>query len=670
MFAPAHTAHFALLIPSVRHDFKVLAFHGTEAISSLYAIQVELVSENPDFDLESLLSQPAFLQFGLKGEGLHGRIDEVFVGEAGKRLTRYQLTLVPALHYLQFSHHQRIFQHLTVPHIIAQVLHGHGIQADAYTFQVSTSPAREYCTQYGESDFELIQRLCSEDGIAWHHQHSQDGHRLVFTDDQTYFPTLEATPYQPGSGMTADHPVVSQFSQRFSTRTSTATRRAYDFNLPSLLQEGQFTAEFSPALEDYRYPAPIQNEKHGKQLARQALERHRTDYQLAEGQSDQPTLRSGHFFTLTEHPRQACNALWLLRSVHHLGKQPQALEESITSEVKPEDGFTQGYRNSFSAMPWDVFYRPPLVTRQSVLVSQTARVTGPVGEEIFCDEYGRVKVQFHWDRAELGSDKSSRWLRVSSSWAGDSFGAVTIPRIGMEVVVMHLWSTYAQYLLAGWPTQGIAKAMGISPSTTWRWIKPCRAVMAKEFPALYHWWSARQDRASLEPPAHIAAQAQAFLSGLALLLTTQQAVCPKCGSPEMQRTDERRPDFRCASCGSKMSLLRGTLLSRVGYPEHWLGFAQGLINGESLVDLQRRAGLCGQACKRWQMRFTQMLEQQGHTELIHWITWLRSRRVKEVNDFVRDGGQMEAVTGSRYSAGSKRVFALPPHHPRKRKSDS
>ncbi|MBV7515941.1 contractile injection system protein, VgrG/Pvc8 family, partial [Pseudomonas sp. PDM25] len=147
-------------------------------------------------------------------------------------------------------------------------------------------PEREYCTQYEESDFQLIQRLCSEEGIAWHHQHSPDGHQLVFTDDQTYFPTLEATPYQQGSGMAADHPVVSQFSQRFSTRTSTVTRRGYDFNRPSRLLESQFTAAFSPALEDYRYPAPIQNEKHGKQLARQALERHRADYQLAEGQSD------------------------------------------------------------------------------------------------------------------------------------------------------------------------------------------------------------------------------------------------------------------------------------------------------------------------------------------------------------------------------------------------
>ena len=449
MFGSANTAQFALHIPAVRNDFKVLAFDGVEAISALYAIQVELVSEDPDFDLESLLSQPAFLQFGHNGEGLHGRIEDVFVGEAGKRLTRYHLTLVPALHYLQFSHNQRIFQKLTVPQIIAQVLKGHGIQADAFTFHVSSSPEREYCTQYGENDFELVQRLCAEDGIAWHHQHSPDGHLLVFTDDQTWFPKLGETPYQQDSGMVAEHPVVSQFSMRFRTRTSTTTRRYYDFQRPSLLLESRFTAEFSPELEDYRYPVLIENEKRGKQLARQALERHRTDYQLAEGRSDQPTLRCGHLFELTEHPRKTCNDLWLLLSVSHVGKQPQALEEAITSDVKPEDGFTQGYRNSFSAIPWDVFYRPPMRPRKTVLVSQTARVTGPAGEEIYCDEYGRVKVEFPWCRAELNSEKSSCWLRVSSSCAGENFGAVTIPRIGMEVVVTYLEGDPDQPLITG-----------------------------------------------------------------------------------------------------------------------------------------------------------------------------------------------------------------------------
>ncbi|MDD2050814.1 type VI secretion system tip protein VgrG, partial [Pseudomonas putida] len=430
-------------------DFKVLAFSGTEAISTLYAIHIELVSEYPDFDLESLLSQPAFLRFGLNGEGLHGRIEDVRVEEPGTRLTRYHLTLVPALHYLQFSHNQRIFQHLTVPQIIAQVLQGHGIQADAYSFHVRNSPVREYCTQYFESDYQLLQRLCSEEGIAWHHQHSPDGHRLVFTEDQTFFPKLGATPYQQGTGQVADEPVISQFSRRFNTRTTTVTRRDYDLKRPSRLVENRVTAEFKPALEDYHYPTPIDTEERGKQLARRALERHRIDYQLVEGKSDQPNLRSGHFFDLCEHPRKACNDLWLLLSVSHEGKQPQVLEEAASSEKPPKDGFSQGYRNNFSAIPWDVFYRPPLVTRKSVLVSQTARVTGPEGEEIFCDEHGRVKVEFHWDRAALNSDKSSCWLRVSSSWAGEGFGAVTIPRIGMEVVVTYLEGNPDQPLITG-----------------------------------------------------------------------------------------------------------------------------------------------------------------------------------------------------------------------------
>ena len=446
MFASANAAQFTLTIPTVRNDFKVLAFEGTETISALYSISVDLVSKYPDFDLESLLNQPAFLQFGLTGEGIHGHINGVSVGDVGKRLTRYRMNLVPVLHDLQFSHDQRIFQNQTAPQIIAQVLKGHGIQADAVTFHVRTSPERKYCTQYRESDFEFVQRLCAEDGIAWHHQHSREGHVLVFTDDQTYFPKLGETPYLQDAGMVAEHPVVNQFSMRYSTRPSIVTRRDYDLKRPNRLLESRFTAEFSPELEDYRYPQFFESEKHGKQLARQALERHRADYQLAEGKSDQPCLRSGHFFSLTDHPRGTYNDLWLLLSVTHCGKQPQVLEESAPL---PRDGFTQGYRNSFSALPWDVFYRPPLPAPQPALVCQTARVTGPVGEEIYCDEYGRVKVEFHWDRAEHNSEKSSCWLRVASSWAGDYFGAVTIPRIGMEVLVTYLEGNPDDPLITG-----------------------------------------------------------------------------------------------------------------------------------------------------------------------------------------------------------------------------
>nr|WP_315444996.1 type VI secretion system tip protein TssI/VgrG [uncultured Pseudomonas sp.] len=449
MFSTGSCAPFILQIPGVRHDFEVLAFDGEEAISCLYAIRVELVSERADIDLEGLLSQPAFLQFGFNKEGIHGRIEDVKVSEFGRRLTRYELTLVPALHYLQFSQDQRIFQNLTVPQIIAQVLQPHGILADAYIFHVSTSPEREYCTQYGESDFAFIQRLCAEDGIAWHHQHSSDGHSLVFTDDQVFLPKLGATAYQQDTGMVAQHSVISRFSVRNSTRTSTAIRRGYDLKRPNLLLQSRFTAEFIPALEDYRYPSLLENEKHGKQLARQALERHRTDYELAEGKSDQPTLRCGHLFQLAEHPRMQCNVLWLLASVMHTGRQPQVLEESTTSDFKPDDDFIQGYRNSFCAIPAEVVFRPPLPPRRPPLVAQTARITGPEGEDIYCDEFGRVKIELPWDRAEFNSERSSCWVRVSSSWAGDHFGAVTLPRIGMEVVVTFLEGDPDKPLITG-----------------------------------------------------------------------------------------------------------------------------------------------------------------------------------------------------------------------------
>ncbi|MBV4486001.1 type VI secretion system tip protein VgrG [Pseudomonas sp. SWRI153] len=449
MFSKGHCAPFSLHIPATRHDFKVLAFTGTEAISQLYAFRIELVSEHADFNLEGLLSQPAFLQFGFEGEGIHGRIENVVLAESGKRLTRYELTLVPALHYLQLSHEQRIFQQLTVPDIIAQVLKKHGIQRDDFTFNVTVGEPREYCTQYGESDFLFIQRLCAEEGIAWYHQHAVDGHLLVFTDSPVFAPKLGTTPFQVDSGMVAEHPVVNHLTMGFNTRTSTVTRRDYDLKRPNLLLESRFTAEFTPVLEDYSYPLLMRSEKHGKQLARQALERHRNDYQWIQGKSNQARLRSGHLFDLSEHPRADCNELWLLLNLTHEGKQPQVLEEAFSSDAKPADGFSQGYRNTFKAIPADVIYRPPLPAPRPLLVCQTARVTGPPGEEIYCDEYGRVRVEFPWDRAERNSEKSSCWLRVASSWAGDGFGAVTIPRVGMEVVVTFQEGDPDQPLITG-----------------------------------------------------------------------------------------------------------------------------------------------------------------------------------------------------------------------------
>ena len=471
MFNPANETHFSLTIEGLEHDLQVLEFSGREAISQPYRFEVELISENPQLDLQSLLHQPAFLAFSPDGLGIHGLIYRVAQGEAGKRLTRYSLSIVPQLSYLTHRSNQRIFQHLTVPQIVATVLEEHGIQANAYQFQLGPTvyPKRDYCVQYDESDLHFVQRLCEEEGIHYHFQHSEQGHVLVFGDDQSAFGKLgQPTAYLQDNGMTADEPVIKRFAVRLETRTSRTTRRDYDFEQPRLLLEAAFKQDRDPEakplpdLEDYDYPGRFVDRSRGKHLSQRHLERHRADYRLAEGRGDQPKLLSGHFLELSDHPRQDYNDLWLLHEVIHQGKQPQVLEESITSgdaiqppsalwgEGNGDTDFTQGYRNRFTATPWDVPFRPPLAhPKPRVLGSQSAVVTGPAGEEIHCDEYGRIKVQFFWDRHGQADDKTSCWLRVANSWAGDGYGGIAIPRIGMEVLVTFLEGDPDQPLVTG-----------------------------------------------------------------------------------------------------------------------------------------------------------------------------------------------------------------------------
>ena len=460
MFSPANEAAFTLHIDGAAHDFKVLAFTGKEALNQPFAFELELISEQPDIDLGSLLHHTAYLDMG-QGAGIHGFIDRLAQGEAGKRLTRYHLCLRPQLSYLAHRTNQRIFQHLTVQDIISRLLEEHGIQGDAYRFQLNASyPERDYCTQYDETDLHFIQRLCEEEGLHYHFEHSRQGHVIVFGDDQTTFQQLAQIGYSQGTGMVADEPVVKRFGLRVETRPSRVTRRDYDFEKPRLLMEAAYKTPADPEqeqqkapepdLEDYDYPGRFTDRERGKQLSQINLERHRAEQQLADGLSDQPQLRSGHFMPLSGHARADWNDLWLLTEIHHEGKQPQVLEEGVTSDVKTSDGFTQGYRNHFKATPWQIVWRPQLGhSKPKVLGSQSAVVTGPQGEEIHCDQYGRIKVQFHWDREGQADDKTSCWLRVASSWAGDRYGGVAIPRVGMEVLITFLEGDPDQPLVTG-----------------------------------------------------------------------------------------------------------------------------------------------------------------------------------------------------------------------------
>ena len=437
MFAPANHSAFNLTLDGVASDLKVYSFKGEEALSQPYCFDLELVSEQPGLDLEGLLHRQVYLSFDGRGHGVHGLVYRVAQGDSGRRLTRYQISLVPQFAYLNHSSHQRIFQHKTVPQIVAQVLMGQGVQSDCFEFRLSgTYPEREYCVQFGETDMAFIQRLCAEQGIHFHFQHSPEQHLLVFGDDQTVFLQIDQpTPYSPGSGMVADTPAIKRFAVQLQTCTSAVSLRDYDLRKPQLTLESAVCSEQLPRLEGQAYPGHFSDRAHGKYLAQRALERHRSGYRIARGRSDDPALLSGRFLTLSGHPRDDLNDLWLVTQITHEGKQPQVLEEAVTD--LPDGDFSQGYRNEFTATPWDVIFRPTLPgqPRPSIAGYQNAVVTGPAGSEIHCDEYGRVKVQLAWDRNGEHNDHSSCWLRVASGWAHDRYGAVMIPRVGMEVLV-------------------------------------------------------------------------------------------------------------------------------------------------------------------------------------------------------------------------------------------
>ncbi|MDR6356353.1 type VI secretion system VgrG family protein [Pseudomonas psychrotolerans] len=357
MFSPANTPRFTLTLPGLAHDFQVLAFQGWEALNEPYRFEIELISEKSDWDLAQLLHRPAWLGLAPGGSGIHGLLGAIVQGDSGRRLTRYRLELVPRLAYLAQRTNSRIFQNLTVPQILGQLLEEHGILEGAYRLALGPTPypARDYCVQYGESDLHFLDRLCEEEGIHYHFEHQPEGAVLVFGDDATSFPRLDATAYHPGSGQVADRPVIRRLQVGLQTRSTQLTLRDQDPLQPRLRLESRSDAEQQPTLEHYAFPAGFHDRTRGKQLSSRGLEALRVDSQTAQGQGDQPTLATGHFLPLTEHPRADWNQLWLLTRIEHQGRQPQVLEEGLGTPqllTLPDDAdWTQGYRNLF-AMPF------------------------------------------------------------------------------------------------------------------------------------------------------------------------------------------------------------------------------------------------------------------------------------------------------------------------------
>ncbi len=439
-------------------DFAVYSFSGYEEVGHCYEFVIELVSLSAEADLTALLGTPALLSIADRSGAnrlVHGLIREMEQLHTGNRFTHYRAVLVPRLWFLRQIIDHRIFQNLSVVDIIQQILKEQGFPADASSFKLSgTYDPREYCVQYGESDLHFISRLCEEEGIYFYFEHARDSHRLCFCDREggPPIPGENDLRFFQGSGQYSDTAVIRRLNLHERVNSNAMAYKEWNFRKPKLdlnvheAEEDTLKAPTPPGmlLEQYTYPHLYQLRNPGTRYARLQLQRQLTFRQWIEAEADVARFLPSYTFSIHDHPRQSINAKWWIVRVHHRGEQPGVLEHEAPG------GRGLSYSSAVRAIPAATRYIPELVHPKRVVEGvQTAIVTGPEGEEIYPDKYGRVKVQFHWDREGQYNEKTTCWLRVSQGWAGSNYGGMAIPRIGHEVIVSFLEGDPDRPLITG-----------------------------------------------------------------------------------------------------------------------------------------------------------------------------------------------------------------------------
>ncbi|WP_150911587.1 type VI secretion system Vgr family protein [Marinobacter halotolerans] len=445
-----------------RDFFTVVGFELTESLSSLFHGRLDLASTFSDVSASDVLEQPVDLVVWQNGEPLRrftGVINEFARGDSGHRRTRYEVIIQPPLWRLGLMHNSRIFQTQATDAIVRTLLEERGI-IDT-TFDLKRPPIeREYCVQHRESDLSFIERLSAEEG--WHYRYShgdvngEEQPQLIIADHHGDAPKLAPSEYNAKAGGSTRQPAIFRFSYQERVRAASVAMKDYTFKNPAyaLMHEHQ-ADKLDSQREDYQhydYPGRFKADASGQPFTESRLDGLRNDASTATGKSNRPDFTVGAKTELTEHDNQTLNREWLFTRVTHTGQQPQALEEEGGS------GPTT-YHNDFQAIPADRTWRPNpnTINRPIMDGPQIAIVTGPEGEEIHCDEHGRVKVRFPWDRrlrqnkveSEKNDEHSSALLRVSQGWAGGQYGFMALPRIGHEVIVSFLDGDPDQPIITG-----------------------------------------------------------------------------------------------------------------------------------------------------------------------------------------------------------------------------
>ncbi|QTL39661.1 type VI secretion system tip protein TssI/VgrG [Xenorhabdus budapestensis] len=428
--------------------FVVTDFALTEGFSQPFQLNIGLASANPSIDFSTVLDHTATLTI-LQGEteqrSISGMVSSFEQGNTGLHQTTYQMIIRPDLWRTTLRQNSRIFQQRDIVTIVTTILKEHGIRDVVFSLR-QPHPEREFCVQYQESDFTFIQRLSAEEGIFYFFECSNGRNTLVFADDAGSVPLGIELPYQPSEQSPTGDVSVSSITNRAQVRPAQVQLKDYTFKNPA------WAAEFSQQMkednlqklyyEHYDYPGRFKDEQHGAAFTRYRLEALRNDALIGHGNGYAIAIQPGRLFTLTNHPRGEWNQPWQVISASHTGYQPQALEQEIS-------GSGTTLNSQFSFIRQTQTWRPSPLPKPIVDGPQIAKVVGPAGEEIFCDQYGRVRLQFPWDRYGRSDDQSSCWIRVTHPWAGQGWGMLAIPRVGQEVVVDFLHGDPDQPIVIG-----------------------------------------------------------------------------------------------------------------------------------------------------------------------------------------------------------------------------
>lgn len=443
---------------------------GMERVSGLFNFHVEAVAANSKADqvkAEALVGQKATVSILLPDLSTQRHINAIVSrfsqGTQDARFTYFSLELVPWLWMCTQSAESRIFQEKNVEQIVTKVFEDLNLKNADFHFDLTKSyTVWDYCVQYRETHFNFISRMLEQEGIYYFFKHAEDKHTLVMADSPEKHPDCpyqKKVRYGPEGGRDKpDKDTVLSWLTEKGMRPGKYSMRDFHFEMPAknleVTQPSKIQIGGNSALEIYDYPGeyaqlfnkPEQRlgkvEPEGRTQVGRRMEEEEAQHHVISGTSDCRALTSGYGFQLTDHYDASQDDKYVLTSIQHSAVQDPPYVSG--------GGSISSYSNSFVCIPKKVPFRPVRITPKPVVQGlQTAMVTGPKGEEIYPDKFGRVKVQFPWDREGKKNEKTSAWVRVSQDRAGRGWGAWYLPRIGDEVVVAFLEGDPDQPLIVG-----------------------------------------------------------------------------------------------------------------------------------------------------------------------------------------------------------------------------